>query len=325
MQQGFFMDVSNLKKHFGDQLKQCLKKSDVRQIDVASALGISPSAVSQMLAGRIIPKLGQLDVIMQLLSLDRCECADLRDCLARIRSGDEELRSPLNDFIKSSRTKCGLSIEKLSEMSGIPAENLMMLENRLNIQPTPYEAVRLAAIFNCSVGDLWQVVPDKPGSVEGEKNPQDSVLEFHDHGAPYRRAEGNQNIKVPVIRLEDLCKYNAQHDRLIDFSWRHMVSFERNLEVGMVIVQAPGRALNWPEMYDAKVVVCDVKHWLPGMSVLALRDGEIKLGVAGDNINMVNFAGTEEVCACEYCWMVCSCSFESDLFVVTDKKSGENK
>ena len=315
------MDISNLKKHFGDQLKQCIKKSNVRQVDVAEALGLSPSAVSQMLSGRIVPKLGQLDVIMQLLSLDRCVCADLRDCLARIRSGDEELRSPLNDFIKSSRTECGLSIAKLSEMSGIPEENLIMLENRLNIQPTPYEAVRLAAIFNCNVSELWQVAPEKSDKNESEPS---AGFEFHENGSPYR-ADNTHNIKVPVIRMEDLGKFNAEHDRLIDFAWRHMVSFERNMEVGMVIVRSSGSKFGWTELYDVKLVIADIKQWLPGISVLALCNNEVKPGISGAEINQVMFADSNSCCQCDFCWMICSGSFSSDIFAVMAKDSGERK
>ncbi len=59
-------------------------------MDIAAALGISASAVSQMLSGRMTPNLKQLDVITRTLALERSECAELRDFLMRIRSGDEQ-------------------------------------------------------------------------------------------------------------------------------------------------------------------------------------------------------------------------------------------
>ena len=154
------MPETNLKLYFCDLLKKHIKSRKARQTDIAAVLGISGSAVSQMLSGNIMLKLQQLDAIMEYLQLDRTSAAELRDCLARIRSGDQDLRSPLNDFIKNSRIRCGFTLEKLSQVSGIPVENLKMLENKINVQPTPYEAVRLAAIFNCNVSELWQVVPD---------------------------------------------------------------------------------------------------------------------------------------------------------------------
>ena len=114
------VSLSSLKQHFCDTLKKHIKASKVRKLELAEVLELSPSAVSQMLSGRINPNLKQFDAMCQLLSLDRKECADLRDCLLRIRSGDDELRSPLNDFIKSSRTKHGLTIDQFAYMTGIP-------------------------------------------------------------------------------------------------------------------------------------------------------------------------------------------------------------
>ena len=214
------MAVSNLQKHFCELLKKHIKAAGVRQLDIAGVLGISGSAVSQMLSGNITPKLQQLDQIMEFLKLERTLAAELRDCLARIRSGDQELRSPLNDFIKSSRTRCGLTMEKLSQISGIPEENLRMLENKINVQPTPHEAVRLAAIFNCNINELWQVVPD----VQTEKSvPQPASSGgtfFRDANVPYR-GNGKTTIKLPIIKLNELLSFNPHYDHLIDFSWRH--------------------------------------------------------------------------------------------------------
>lgn len=318
------MAVSNLKRYFCGLLKRHIKANNVRQLDIAELLGISGSAVSQMLSGAITPKLQQLDLIMEHLKLDRTTAAELRDCLARIRSGDQELRSPLNDFIKSSRIRCGLTLEKLSQMSGIPEENLQMLENKINVQPTPHEAVRLAAIFNCNVSELWQIVP------EPQKTPAMQSVQpvggqiFRDRGTPFQPC-GKVTIKLPIIKLEDMLNFNPLYDHLIDFAWRHMIGVEKGEKVGLVIVTAPGTEFGWSELYDVRIEIAEVKQWLPGMAVLCNINGELFLARALDKQWQVMIQGMDEPCECNTCWMVNSLDFVSELFSVTAQAHVEHK
>ena len=319
------MAVSNLKRYFCSLLKRHIKANNVRQLDIAELLGISGSAVSQMLSGMITPKLQQLDLIMEYLKLDRNTAAELRDCLARIRSGDQELRSPLNDFIKSSRIRCGLTLEKLSQMSGIPEENLQMLENKVNVQPTPHEAVRLAAIFNCNVSELWQVVPELPAKTPAAptlSTPGGPVL--RDKGAPFQRC-GTVTIKLPIIKLEDMLNFNPLCDHLIDFAWRHMIGVENGEKVGLVIVTAPGTEFGWSELYDVRIEIAEVKQWLPGMTVLCNINNELFLARALNEPWQVMIQGLDESCECNMCWMVNSLDFVSELFSVTAPARVEQK
>lgn len=294
-------------------------------MDIAAVLGISGSAVSQMLSGNITLKLQQLEVIMEFLQLDRVSAAELRDCLTRIRSGVQELRSPLNDFIKNSRIRCGLTLEKLSQMSGIPVNNLNMLENKLNVQPTPHEAVRLAAIFNCNVGELWQVVPDLPQEKPApEEKKKSSGSVFRDTNVPYQH-KGNSTIKLPIIKITDLLNFNKHYDHLIDFAWRHMTGVEDGERVGLVVVIAPGTEFGWSDLYDVRIEIAEVKQWLPGMTVLCNIDGELYLARALDEPWQVLIQGMEEPSCCELCWMVNSLNFLSELFCVTAPAKIEHK
>jgi len=315
--------VSNLKRYFCSLLKRHIKENNVRQLDIAELLGISGSAVSQMLSGMITPKLHQLDMIMEHLKLDRNTAAELRECLARIRSGDQELRSPLNDFIKSSRTRCGLTLEKLSQMSGIPEENLQMLENKVNVQPTPHEAVRLAAIFNCNVSELWQVVPEPPKPASCNAQTANGHI-FRDQGTPFQPC-GKVTIKLPIVKLEDMLNFNPMYDHLIDFAWRHMIGVENGEKVGLVIVTAPGTEFGWSELYDVRIEIAEVKQWLPGMTVLCNINGELFLARALDNPWQVMIQGMDEPCECNTCWMVNALGFISDLFSVTATARVEHK
>ena len=304
----------------------------MRQLDLAEALDLSPSAVCQMLSGKISPNLKQLDVIMAKLSLDRSECAELRDCLSRIRSGDEELRSPLNDFIRTSRTQRGLSIEQLAEMSAIPADTLMMLENSFNAQPTPTEAIRLAAIFDCNVSELWQVVPgmETENPVSYNTSSQDNqmpggVTMFRDGATPFCGGAQPAEVKIPVVKIEDLLRFDARCDKLVEFSWRHMVGFDKANKFGVVIVKAPGKDFGWSDYYDALIEVVDKREWIPGMSLLAWVDGEVILGRAAEEQYCFVPLGDDEVMECQWYAMVSGFRFESNLLELVSKRQNERE
>ncbi len=316
--------ISNLKEHFGTLLKAHIKKAKLRQRDVAAVLELSPSAVSQMLSGRLILNMKQLDLIVEKLSLDRNDCSELRDCLARIRAGDEELRSPLNDFIRSSRTKKGLSVEQLSQMSGISVENLQMLENRLNVQPTPHEAVRLAAIFECELNELWQVSPSTviPMTTAGEAKRRASM--FCDVSTPYK-VDPNSAIKTPVVEFEELTRFDFRCDKLLDFAWRHMSTCQNIRKAGIVVVKASGAEFGWGEHYQVSLEIADTRNWIPGMTVLGNIEGELFLARATENPMQVKVIGDDEAFHCQWYWLVNSLSFESDLIDMTAPQRVERK
>lgn len=287
-------------------------------MDIAAALGISASAVSQMLSGRMTPNLKQLDVITRTLALERSECAELRDFLMRIRSGDEQLRSPLNEFIKSSRIRCGLSVEQLSQVSGIKLETLLMLENKLNVQPTPNEAVRLAAIFDCNLSELWQSVPETAPAAPADPERTQYLRDGHE---PYQ-AESGRFIKIPVIALDDLKKFNTKFDTLVDFAWRHMVDYKSNFPVGLVLVKAQGEDFNWSPVFRVMLEIAEITEWIPGMGVLAMVEEKMVLAQAADEKGFVMIRGESKAKKCDVCFLLNAMTWESDIFAVTtaDKK-----
>ena len=308
--------MTNLKQHFGSLLKKHLKEAHIRQCDIAKALELSPSAVSQMLSGRMTPNLKQLDIILERLSLDRASSAELRDCLSRIRSGDENLRSPLNEFIKSNRMSRGLSFEQLSHMTGIPEENLAMFENCLNVQPTPYEAVRLAAIFRCNISEFWQVAPGTDTPEVTYTPPANSPRKVHvmrEPGAVYR-SNGDSAVKTPVVRLEDLKNFDPSSDKLLEFAWRHVRTVENNQTAGLVAVTAPGSEFGWSELYEVKLIIAETKQWIPGMTVLCCCGDELLLARANSDESSVVPMGDDEACKCQWYCLVNSFSFASELF-----------
>ena len=321
--------LSDLKIHFGNMLKKHIKDSKVRQLDIAAALELSASAVSQMLSGRIVPSMKQLDTMTRLLQLDRNVCAELRDCLMRIRSGDEYMRSPLNDFIRSARIRCGLTVKQLAVMTGIPEENLNMLESCLNVQPTPHEAVRLSAIFGCSVNELWQMAPDSTlENSAGEKSDAAGRVVFREERVPYQAAH-TTSVKVPVMRFDDLCNFKMNFDKLVDFAWRHMVEVKNGNKLGLVMIKAAGSEFGYSELYNIYLEVAETSQWLEGMMVLCRYQNRWFLGKAEKKKNRVKSLKDGEFFQCGFYWLVKSFLIDSDLYGnndlwQSDKTSGRN-
>ena len=94
--------VSPLRQQFGAKLRTLILNSPHRQCELAKALQISNSAVSQMLVGKIIPRHTQLKVFCELLSLSRDEELELSSLL---------LTSGLLSSLKTLKTE----MEKLDE------------------------------------------------------------------------------------------------------------------------------------------------------------------------------------------------------------------
>ena len=321
------MSESDLKKHFSTLLKGYVKRSQVRQLEIAKQLDISASAVSQMLSGRVVPNLKQLEEITLMLTLSRFECAELRDCLARIRSGDEGLRSPLNDFIRSSRIRSGLSLGQLSEMTGIPAEHLEMLENKLNVQPSPYEAVRLAAVFECNINDLCQISPGlslPAGNREKMEKKRQGVAFLYDDGGGGCTDE-KSDIKVPVINWADLGNLDNNRERLVDFAWRHLIAYKSGGDQGgIVCVKCAGCHLGWSDLYDVNVYITESSCWIPGANVIYRYNGKIAYGKASTPKMFVECRETAETVPCEAYWLVCGIECVSEIFNIVNSGSTEN-
>ena len=78
------MAVTPLKTKFGKLIKDYLRNADIRQKDLAVRLDVSAAAVSQMIHGKIVPNQKQLDLICEMLSLDRARAFELNSMLSRI-------------------------------------------------------------------------------------------------------------------------------------------------------------------------------------------------------------------------------------------------
>jgi len=204
-----------LKLKLGKLIKSGLQAAGLRQLDLAQHLQVSTSAVSQMLNGKTAPAAIHLDKIFQLLNCSRNQVFIMRDLLARIRSGMHELRSPVNEFIRSARKECSLSMAKLAHLSEIPVAELRILETCSTVVPSNEQIMALAKILEFEDDEIQQLLNDLPlyDSDFLGKNVQEQ-------GASYGSVS-KLSTQIPVISIENMLKFNPALEDIKNFVWRN--------------------------------------------------------------------------------------------------------
>jgi transcriptional regulator with XRE-family HTH domain len=208
------MTPVSLKLKLGKLIKSGLQAAGLRQLDLAQHLQISTSAVSQMLNGKTAPAAAHLNKVFQLLNCSRNQVFIMRDLLARIRSGMHELRSPVNDFIKSSRKKHSLSLSKLSTLSEIPVAELRILENCSTVVPSNEQITALAEVLKFDDVTIQQLLNDLPmyGSESTDKHVHEQLADYGKDNAP---------AQIPVVSTENMRKFNPALEDIKNFVWRN--------------------------------------------------------------------------------------------------------
>ena len=242
------MAVTPLKTKFGKLIKDYLRNADIRQKDLAVRLDVSAAAVSQMIHGKIVPNQKQLDLICEMLSLDRARAFELNSMLSRIRTGAENMLSPFNQLVFALRCQRGLSLRQLANLSGVPASHLKVFETCFEAVPTLDEAEKIAPILGCTSAALLQSagVGGLTGNVADAYN--SAFGEVAERGEASYRAEQ----PIPLLNLVDLDAYDGK-ESFASFARRRAT---RAIELpGVtaeepVAVQAAGRdlALGLPGM-----------------------------------------------------------------------------
>ena len=146
--------VSPLRQQFGAKLRTLILNSPHRQCELAKALQISNSAVSQMLVGKIIPRHTQLKVFCELLSLSRDEELELSSLLLNIRNGESNPRSRFNQMFSAACRERGVTIQQLAVLTGVSAARLQLFENCFDAAPLLDEINRIAPVLDCTPEDM---------------------------------------------------------------------------------------------------------------------------------------------------------------------------
>ncbi len=218
----------------GELVRGYLATRKVRQCELAKALQVSNSAVSQMLSGRIVLNQEQLITLSTLLALPRDQYLELSAMAASIHSGVKNLRSRFNQLMTSARCERGVDVRKLSNLTGVSTARLELLENCYNVIPTVEEIERLAPVLSCLPEDMLAAAGMYNGPGSGEPVAAEK-------STPYMTGRK----MLPVLTLTQLSKYTGE-DTLHNFALSHSNELtERGAEIPVqtVAIRSSGEEL----------------------------------------------------------------------------------
>ena len=192
--------VSPLRQQFGAKLRAFILNSPHRQCELAQALQISNSAVSQMLIGKIIPRHTQLKVFCELLGLSRDEELELSALLLNIRNGESNPRSRFNQMFSAACRERGFSLQQLSELTGVALARLQLFENCFDAVPLLDEISRIVPVLGCTPDDMMLAagIGRPAAAADGSLHVAESVGEF-------RCSEPEK--RLPVVELSSMKNY----------------------------------------------------------------------------------------------------------------------
>ena len=179
----------SLKQQFVRLLRDILIRSGVRQKDLVRHLGISASAMSQMLSGLLIPTPKRLDQMFELLRPRVEDAEKLQHMIYWLRSGRNRMPSGMNRRLFMLRCQRGLSVSQLSAACGISEARLRRLERFPSVRMSVAEEAALAEVFGCSDGYL-----------SGKSGYEQSV------SLPLEASDAHL-VSLPSVDLEELREY----------------------------------------------------------------------------------------------------------------------
>ncbi len=188
--------MENLRKELGNLIRKKIASSELRQIDLARELGITPAAVSQMLSGKITPNIIQLQKLSDKLNCTRSEYSRMQEMLANIKSRGRLGLSYLNYELRRARTEKNWSIAELSRQTGITPNDIKLFENNPCLNPDRGE---LSALCSALGLDVNSFVPP----VEYPDNTPAAVPPVREEPTPY-----GTRTRIPHLELKLLKSFH---------------------------------------------------------------------------------------------------------------------
>lgn len=189
------------RKIFAKQLKMLIRKSGLRQIEVAEMIGVSSAAISQFVHGTTLPSQRHILAIFDALKVPAKSRSQLQYQLMLARSEPRNTSRISAMSLFHLRSKRGLTIAQVEARSAIPQERLLELEQNENASITPEEKEILSNLY----GIDWN---NSSGSVNVS---EPEVPEYSAIGAPQ-------------IMVSDLIEYDRQ-EPINKFAWSHIRNF----------------------------------------------------------------------------------------------------
>ena len=186
---------------FAKQLMMLIRRSGMRQIELASKIGVSSAAISQFVHGITLPSPKHIQAIFEALRVPAKNRSQLQYQLMLARSEPRRSNRINSDSLFHMRSRRGLSPAQVEARTGITQDRLMELEQNEKATLTAEEKDKLAELY----GVDWEKAKliSEPDGVE--TNP------YGDLGAPQ-------------IMVSDLLDYNRE-EPIDKFAWQHIRNF----------------------------------------------------------------------------------------------------
>ena len=214
----------SLKQQFVRLLREVLRDSGMTRGELVAHLGISASAVSQMLNGGLLPTVARLDQIIEALHPSVENAEKLQNMVLWLRAGATREHSDFNRRLFMERCRSALTIDQLAAASAISAARLRRLESTAYAVPTSDEAAILSGIFGVPLTD-------------------DVLTAGGDgHSAPLEAAD-SLNVVLPKITADVLSEYSAGKDLLkyVDANSIGFLAFHLLPTEAVAVVCAPAK------------------------------------------------------------------------------------
>ena len=146
---------------FGIEITRLLKERKLTQRGLAEHLCVTSATVSYLLHNKLRPSLAHFNGIMEYLQADARLINTLKNYWRATRKVQEE-PSFANDTLFALRCSRGLTLQKVSAATGIPAERLKILENQPDAALRTEEADALKAFYGEEVLSGKNELPVQP-------------------------------------------------------------------------------------------------------------------------------------------------------------------
>ena len=185
------------RKIFARQLMMLIRKSGMRQIELAERIGVSSAAISQFVHGVTLPTQRHILAIFDALQIPAKGRSQIQYQLMLARS--EPRKNSSNQFpaLFPLRTKKGLSIAQVEARTGICQERIVELEQDGNATISDDEKRKFSEIYGIGAAD---------------------------DDANYGEAAGYDSSGAPQIMVSDPLDYNRD-EPIHKFAWRNIRNF----------------------------------------------------------------------------------------------------
>ena len=188
------------RKIFAKQLLMLIRKSGMRQIELAAKIGVSSAAISQFVHGTTLPTPRHMGLIFDVLKIPARTRAQIQYQLMLARSEPRKQENEQSFSLLTLRASHGLSLLQVSARTDISQERLLELEQNPEAVMSEEEKDKLSTLF----GINWD---NKEMALE---EPQ-AIGQYQNNGAPQ-------------IMVSDLVEYDRS-EPIDEFAWRNIRNF----------------------------------------------------------------------------------------------------